>query len=264
MKSFPSAAALAAVPVVLLTITAGRAPAYDSKEEPAARGVADALDRILQPRFQEDAGIFGISRLVPFVPGHNALGGSDIIARRFVIHASPRDNDAEKRVGEQRLLDMALRPGNDFVIGFLHIGHTPGQYRKDIGISPRGNPRTDERLSILAVRDEKAQAFFTSSATASSLRNRPAGRAPGPQEWETRVEKATKNARLAAAWEQTAKDALPRLKRGSSVNTSVGDYMLVLRPVQAKQASCLGCHTGATPNETLGVLVYAVARGVKK
>ena len=66
-------------------------------------------------------------------------------------------------------------------------------------------------------------------------------------------------------WRQDGKrHRLPRLRQGQNVDASVGEYILALRPVQAKQGDCLGCHAGARLNDTLGVMVYAIARGSQR
>jgi hypothetical protein len=54
----------------------------------------------------------------------------------------------------------------------------------------------------------------------------------------------------------------PQLRRGQPLQHVVGDWLVVMRPVLAGKASCLGCHRGAHRGDTLGVMVYVVSRKV--
>ena len=53
--------------------------------------------------------------------------------------------------------------------------------------------------------------------------------------------------------------ALPRVKRGLSVQLSTATERVFLRPIKADKASCLSCHAGAKMGETLGAMVYTVS-----
>jgi hypothetical protein len=256
---------LAATPLVLLLFAAGQIPANGAKEGAATTAVQRViipLNRILQERFQEEAGVFGVYRIGPAIAGHDALGRhANVLTSTFVIRPVRRNNDAEKRAAEQRLLDEARRIGNEFVIGFLHIGHTPGQYKAPKGFGPAPGRRSEERLSLLGVRDDATQFFFRRTDIAAQLAKRPAS---SPISGDMRMQGAIKNASLAERWERVAKGALPRLRQGQKVDATVGEYVLAMRPVRAEQDNCLSCHTGATRNETLGVLVYAVSHKAKQ
>jgi hypothetical protein len=262
-RSFRHPFALAAGTLATLTLISAGVPAQHSTQErkqeakvvrrTTERTIADALDAIMQPRFQKDAGVFGISRLVPLIQGHNALGGSDIIApaidrgSQFRIR---RNADDER---EQTLITDAKQPGNLFIVGFLHIAHPQGQMQRPQNPPPRTPQR--ERLVILAVREEGQQAFFTRLTESEPvLRGNPSS------PYEERVKAAYSNKSLVLEWERAAKKALPELRRGVPVETIVGDYTIFLRPVQAKQQVCLDCHPGATKDETLGVMLYAIAK----
>jgi hypothetical protein len=264
MKTLPFRAMLAAAPLLVLLFAAGQIPASGEKEGAATevQRVVVPLDRILQARFQEEAQEFGVARIGPAVAGHDALGRyGEVLASTFLIRSVRRNENAAKRAGEQRLLDDARRVGNDFIIGFLHIGHTPGQYKAPPGFAPTPVRRVEERLSLLGVRDDDTQFFFRRSDTAAQFAKRPVS---GPIAQDRRMQDAIKNASLVARWERAAKDALPRLRQGQAIDTPVGNYVLALRPVRAEQEACLGCHVGAKKNETLGVLVYAVARNLRQ
>jgi hypothetical protein len=244
--------AVAALGIPLLVAAQVPERQVAEKRTPPTQSIADSLDRIIQPLFQKDVGAFGVSRLVPYVAGHNALGGSYTFAPTFKPNRAARTAEEQEAA---RHVEDARRPGNDFVIAFLHITHTPGQVKETIP-RPAAKP-IQERLSVLAVRDDKTQLFFTFPDSAD---NYGSGRNTGNPDFQKRAEGAKENATLVTRWEQAAKNALPLLKQGKPVESAVGDYVLAMRPVQAKQESCLGCHTGAKQDETLGVMVYAIAK----
>lgn len=81
-------------------------PAPASAETP--QQVADTLDSIVQPRFQQNAGRFGVDRIV--------FAGHDNIYSLSGMTAS------EKR--RFRRVNAAHRP---YVIAFLHCAHKPGR-----------------------------------------------------------------------------------------------------------------------------------------
>ena len=53
--------------------------------------------------------------------------------------------------------------------------------------------------------------------------------------------------------------SLPALRRGQGQTVDYQNWLVVMRPVRATHASCLGCHARrAKRGDTLGVMVYAV------
>ncbi len=71
--------------------------------------VADTLDGIVQPRFQQNAGRFGVDRVL--LDGHDDIYGLSAITAK------------EKR--DFRRANAAHRP---YVVAFLHCAHKPGHY----------------------------------------------------------------------------------------------------------------------------------------
>ncbi len=98
------------------------------KDEVALQ-VADALDSIIQPRFQNDAGKFGVGRLVT-VDGHV-----------FVADLEAADP------AEAAVLAKAKAYQRDYLIAFLHTTHVPGKFTRG-GLSPQ--PQFKPYLSTLA------------------------------------------------------------------------------------------------------------------
>ncbi len=71
--------------------------------------VAETLDGIVQPRFQQNAGRFGVDRVM--LDGHDEIYGLSAITAR------------ERR--DFRRANAAHRP---YVVAFLHCAHKPGHY----------------------------------------------------------------------------------------------------------------------------------------
>jgi hypothetical protein len=93
-------------------VLAFSSPSHSAKSSPAAvetpQQVADTLDSIVQPRFQKNAGRFGVDRIV--FAGHDniySLSGMTAFERSLF-----------------RRVNAAHRP---YVIAFLHCAHKPGR-----------------------------------------------------------------------------------------------------------------------------------------
>jgi len=106
-------------------------PSPISAETP--QQVADTLDSIVQPRFQQNAGRFGVDRIV--FAGHDN------------IYALTATTASERR--RFRRLNAAHRP---YVIAFLHCAHKPG---RDLLSKTRGG-------------DEAAKPYLQTLATATA------------------------------------------------------------------------------------------------
>jgi len=113
------------IPLLLTLSLHGRPVPPSPKPAPAtARRVADALDRIVQPRFQDvTAGEFGMTRLIPVASGHQAVGSYGDFRT-----CTP---------AEAALLAAADAPRHPYVMAFLHCAHVPGRP----GARPDGVPR---------------------------------------------------------------------------------------------------------------------------
>src|SRR5438309_818000 len=74
-----------------------------SAEDESALKVAEILDSIVQPRFQTDSGVFGLSRIVT-ISGHERVAGFKT--------AGP---------AEARALEKAGAFNREYLISFLHV-----------------------------------------------------------------------------------------------------------------------------------------------
>ncbi len=73
-------------------------------------------------------------------------------------------------------------------------------------------------------------------------------------------EKATE---ILPEWETLSKGAiaaLPKLMSGKEQRTETPKWSVLMRPVRATKSECLSCHENAKLGDTLGVMVYAVAK----
>ena len=104
--------------LAFLALAAGAAPlflalALPAKLAPPAQGdtpqqVADTLDSIVQPRFQQSAGRFGMDRIA--FAGHDNVYGL-----------------ASQTAGERRKFRRVNAAHRPYVIAFLHCAHKPGE-----------------------------------------------------------------------------------------------------------------------------------------
>jgi hypothetical protein len=108
VRTFLLAFAAGCLPLLLALSSLGQS----AKPSPAAvetpQQVADTLDSIVQPRFQQNAGQFGVDRIV--------FAGHDNIYSLAGMNASER-----RRF---RRVNAAHRP---YIIAFLHCAHKPGR-----------------------------------------------------------------------------------------------------------------------------------------
>jgi hypothetical protein len=108
--------------------SAPSSPGHDAPLLETPQQVADTLDSIVQPRFQKNAGRFGVDRVL--LEGHdNAYGLAG-------------ENGGERR--KFRQVNGAHRP---YVVAFLHCAHKPGQY---VPGGRRGDGETDPEVQVLA------------------------------------------------------------------------------------------------------------------
>ena len=192
----------------------------------APRCVADALDTLIQPRFQIDAGVFGMERIG--VPGHDAI----------VFDNSDRTHFLAK------LAAITHNTGRVATVGFLHCARKPGKYRpSDFSESP---PDVKQLILAKPYYDMyyllKNQVYYNGSDGA-------------PTEEAAAWTRQNKSAVEAACMR-----ALPGLREGKQQTAQVGEMLVVMRPVRAFRASCIGCHSGARRGDTLGAMVYTISK----
>jgi len=86
--------------------------------------IANALDKIVQPRFQDvTAGQFGMTRLMPVASGHQAVGFYDDFRTSTPAEAA--------------LLAAADAPHHPYIMAFLHCAHVPGRPGAHPFVMPR-------------------------------------------------------------------------------------------------------------------------------
>ena len=210
---------------LLLTLALQGSPAQTPLQ--SQRQVADDLDKIVQPRFQDaSAGKFGLTRLVPTVNGHQSVGFEG--------------NFRAETPTEVVLLADADAANRPYVLAFLHCAHVPGKPEVEMPTFPFTRPSSvSPYLSTITVRGGTFNSRH-SGLTAAYVR-------------ETQP-----------ALESAALRLLPAAMKGRYTQTRSGTWTLFLRPVSATRESCVGCHTTARHGDTLGVMVYAVSDAVNK
>lgn len=210
-----------------LLVNAGLFPSqgqsYSEADTPPK--VAEMLDCIIQPRFQKDAGVFGIERIVT-LPGHHRIAGI----------LTPGDKQ------ETEILQRVSRANRDYSISFLHCAHVPGKLIGSASV-PRKTPSGEVSPSLtMMIAQGHPWTYSDSHATA-----------------ETRQALQRERQEIKDSLQKIAIDALPNLKKGKSAQTTLGRWYVSTRPILASKESCLGCHAGAKKNELLGAVVYAVS-----
>ena len=222
------AIAAGSVPL-LLALTVNRlhsqppAPVVPIPAAVSPKQVADDLDAIIQPRFQDDrAGVFGMSRVVPMIGGHLAVNNFQPVTK-----------------AETQLWDQANSAGHPYQVEFLHSPHVLGNLRQRTSSgTPIGWPQSKPYLSLLLDHPLSPPDWNDPKVRQQAIAN-----------GEARQSQLLK----------AATDALPNLMQGKGQEKTVKDYLVVMRPVRASKDSCLTCHGGAKRGDTFGVMVYAVS-----
>lgn len=194
-----------------------------SAKQDSTLQVANALDGVIQQRFLQNAGLFGLTRVVPVVNGH-PIG---------YIGTLGTETPTEKQV-----LARAAAARRDYAIAFLHCAHVPGQFVRPGVFKP-------------AVRQGKVPALKPWLSTLIVTRD------PSPTAQKVSAP-LTGYTQLQEQWQAAALRSLPTLQHGSAVQAAVADWTVVMRPVTASDGACVSCHVGAKRGDTLGVMVYAV------
>lgn len=217
---------------VIAAVATGAVTPTPTKDK--ALQVADLLDSVIQPRFQDDRGtVFGIRRVIPAVRGHDSVA--------FFDPQPPLQAQSE---AEKPLFAQIEASHRDFEIAFLHC-----QGPETIILSQN----TQAKAAPKRIKMPPSVSLLTRSLSGQNdawQRMTPPDRKKLLQRWDH-------DERLI---EQAALADLPRLMQGQSGQTAVGPWLVVTRPVQALKNSCLSCHTQAKKGDTLGAMVYAVRR----
>jgi len=190
--------------------------------------VAQALDKVIQPRFQDaQAGHFGISRLVS-LDGHGRVNG-------WLSTSIPR---------EKQIMDDVNAKHTDFVISFLHCVHVPGKF---LDPAPTGVRLQQQELNLskralhpsITVLMSYCWQPWVKTAGGSYVRYDPAHSNGKPE----MLPGGPPDVLLDETIKKTSIQASPRLLRGQAVQADRGKWVIWMSPVRA-----------------LGVMVYAVSK----
>ena len=119
--------------IVLLAAAARPLPYQRSLGAETPIRIAELLDQVVQEKFQEEAGVFGLSRL-PFIDGHNRVYG---------LTADRKDTDPR--------LEKANAYNYPYHIRFLRLAHVPGKYVKSIPPRMSGREPTQYPPTLVTV-----------------------------------------------------------------------------------------------------------------
>lgn len=241
---------------VLLALAAGSVPlllALSLRGQPAPKAippkansplaVAQALDAIVQPRFQDTSMIvFGVNRVGP----------------QSVKH--PPVNLIPKTSQEAAILKTVAAAHRDYILSFLHcVPVPPGG--SELARNSQGYARQLPQFAAPQVHFLPMPGLSNLSLTLPATPFRP---------FVTNMivhSPASGSPKIALAQKAVTKaglNVLPRLRLGQEAHANVDGWTVLMRPIPAAQSSCLTCHTGAKRGDTLGVMVYAVSNTVSK
>lgn len=199
--------------------------------------IAEKLDALVQPRFQEASGLFGLDRIPPAISGHDKV----------------RRAESDPNAGIQADLKAIADSRRDYVMGFLHIAHKPGM--------PATDPAGDRPTAANSPGAKKIRAPFKPYLKLmfvfDTLHHAPQA-AYRPRNVEGLMDQ--KVMQIQSRLESVALKAAPQVASGKKLNLADERWQIYLRPVMATQASCIGCHKEAKIGDTLGVMVYAVSK----
>jgi hypothetical protein len=129
---------------------------------------------------------------------------------------------------EKKALEQVDAFGRDYFLAFLHMAHKPGKYVR--GPSPGRKVASDVQPHLSRIRTAK-DVFLKERLSEN--------------QWAALLTLAT--------------DRLPELRKGKDESAVFENWSVSMRPVLARK-SCLDCHEGAKDGETLGVMLYAIAK----
>jgi hypothetical protein len=199
--------------------------------------VVDRLDTLLQPRFLKRDGEFGISRIyIPLNSHQFTRREGEKVIRTPLYALLPANAD------EKELIQAADSPGIPYVIGFLHSANTLGKPNDPVPANSRRYLMPDAQFETLAM--------HTALPESSPVQDRQT-----LNMWKQENLKAVN---------EVLKQSADKARKGEKVEAQAGDWLVMLRPVKASEAACLGCHGRAKAGDTLGVMAYAVRKPVFK
>ncbi len=186
--------------------------------------IADALDSMIQPRFQKNAGMFGESRIG--INGHMNI-----------------EDFLSQDPGDKKIVNSIVAGNRVFTTGFFHCVKKPGTRY----IPNKDNP---ESLQKPTTKFGKPTYYMFELVGSKAYTNGGDG-VPESQaaNWDKRHHAEVLKACLA-----DEKYLLKGIKR----QRKLSDSTVYMRPILASKAECVGCHAGARLKDTLGVMVYTV------
>ena len=215
-----------------------------SADKAEAFQIANMLDGIVQPRFYDESGMFGMSRMEPLIRGHERASRLPLHARGAAgkpsvqTRASPRLGAYELTEHDMEVLKAIRAQNRDYQVGFLHTSHVPGQRpsplsgRVPSSKGPQLALKVDPRLDTMYDSATNTATFFRGAAHKDSV--------------------------YAAAIK-----ALPELLQGKAAVGETEKAYVFLRPVTASKETCVKCHEGSKAGDCLGVMVYTVNKALK-
>ena len=200
-----------------------------SKHTASPQTVANLLDKLVQPRFLQDAGKFGMDRLV--IAGHEDQSAHGM---ETVYYLKPKNEN------ETSLLRSANAAKRDYAIGFIHCAHKPGKFL------PKS--KTNSGSTTTSITPGNTFQTLVVHQDNKDLYDMPDGFET--EQW---------NKRNWVGMNRVVKQAMARVKEGQGVDVNMARLFVALRPIKASQSSCLGCHRGAKNGDTLGIMAYAIS-----
>ncbi len=208
---------------------------FNKTHPPSAAQLVTLIDGTLQPRFQQDAGVFGISRTygVDVIGGHQSV--LSVLDVPEMATTPPANNLFTTDVGRE------------YIIGFFRFAKKPGKYVSDVD----GQPSiTDKRTR--PVYQELAWQRTRQQMQTQKPMTRKAG------DMGDVLQHDMDQGRLQKAVKAVCLNALPDVRQGRPCDVTRSGYLIAIRPIKAAKASCLHCHAGAKLNDALGAMVYTV------
>ena len=205
-------------PFVPSTLALSYTPHHAKAKPVSSVKFVDQLDKLVQPRFQVSAGIFGMDRIS--FHGHEPI-------------SEPEEVKSFKRM----LKGTSTLAKTTYSVGFFHCIDKPGQMMnkdKDEQEEPYKKHLNEYYSELYLV--EKGKVIDEDEDPRTNIY--------GVPDYKQVNEFCAKN--------------LDKLTHGKSVDGQIKNWDIALRPVKAEHESCVNCHEGAKPGDTLGVMVYAL------
>ena len=198
---------------------------------PSPIRLAAIIDGILQPRFQEDAGVFGMSRTY----GVDVIGGHQYVL--FVLDEA--DTSRNMPANKPFTTDV----GREYIIGFFRFAKRPGKY---VAVGMGQPPPNAGR---------QARPVYQEIAWQRTWQQEEAQKTSGI---DAALQCETDQGRLQKSVQAFCLNSLPNVKQGSPCDAMRDGWLIAIRPIKATKTLCLHCHAGAKLNDALGAMVYTV------